>query len=88
VVLHFDTDFDHPMETVLMTHPENEMPFCVKKVRLLNDKNEIIAELTNNHQSQQRIVLEKSHLTRSLKIEVEHPSEHVPAALFEVRCYG
>jgi len=25
----FDTDFDHPMESVLMGHPERVMPFCV-----------------------------------------------------------
>ncbi|MCP1381772.1 FAD-dependent oxidoreductase [Runella salmonicolor] len=87
IVLHFDTDFDHPMETVLMSHPENEMPFCVKNVRILNDKNEVIAEIKNNHQSQRTIVLENAILTQSLTIEVEHPSANVPAALMEVRCY-
>ncbi len=30
LVLSFDTDFDHPMESVLMGHPEGPMPFCVK----------------------------------------------------------
>ncbi|AXE18543.1 FAD-binding dehydrogenase [Runella rosea] len=87
IILHFDTDFDHPMETVLMSHPENEMPFCVKNVRILNDKNEVIAEVKNNHQSQRTIVLERAILTQSLTIEVEHPSANVPAALMEVRCY-
>lgn len=28
----FDTDFDHPMESVLMGHPERVMPFCVPEV--------------------------------------------------------
>lgn len=87
IVLHFDTDFDHPMETVLMSHPENEMPFCVKNARILNDKNEVIAEIKNNHQSQRRIVLEEPIETQSLKVEIEHPSTHVPAALMEIRCY-
>ncbi|RDB07270.1 FAD-dependent oxidoreductase [Runella aurantiaca] len=87
IVLHFDTDFDHPMETVLMAHPENEMPFCVKNVRILNDKNEVVAQIKNNHQSQRTIVLEHAIVTQSLTIEVEHPSVNVPAALMEVRCY-
>jgi len=26
----FDTDYDHPMESVLMGHPERVMPFCVR----------------------------------------------------------
>lgn len=87
IVLHFDTDFDHPMETVLMSHPENEMPFCVKNARILNDQNEVIAEIKNNHQSQRRIVLEQPIETQSLKVEIEHPSADVPAALMEIRCY-
>lgn len=28
----FDTDFDHPMESVLMGHPERVMPFCVREI--------------------------------------------------------
>lgn len=34
VELDFDTDFDHPMESVLMGHPEREMPFCVRNLRI------------------------------------------------------
>lgn len=32
IELFFDTDFDHPMESVLMGHPERVMPFCVREV--------------------------------------------------------
>jgi len=32
VELSFDTDFDHPMESVLMGHPERVMSFCVREV--------------------------------------------------------
>jgi len=31
----FDTDFDHPMESVLMGHPERDMPFCVRDLRVV-----------------------------------------------------
>ena len=31
----FDTDFDHPMESVLMGHPERVMPFCVRELRVV-----------------------------------------------------
>ncbi len=30
----FDTDFDHPMESVLMGHPERDMPFCVQDIKV------------------------------------------------------
>ncbi len=32
IELGFDTDFDHPMESVLMGHPERVMPFCVREL--------------------------------------------------------
>jgi hypothetical protein len=32
IELSFDTDFDHPMESALMGHPERVMPFCVHQV--------------------------------------------------------
>ena len=32
IELSFDTDYDHPMESVLMGHPERVMPFCVRKL--------------------------------------------------------
>ena len=32
IELSFDCDFDHPMESVLMGHPEGVMPFCVREV--------------------------------------------------------
>lgn len=34
VEIDFDTDFDHPMESVLMGHPERDMPFCVQDIKL------------------------------------------------------
>ncbi len=88
IVLHFDTDFDHPMETVLMAHPENEMPFCIKNLRIWNDRDELVAEIVGNHQSQRNIRFERAMVTKLLRIEVEHPAEAVPAGLLEVRCYG
>jgi hypothetical protein len=34
IELYFDTDFDHPLESVLMGHPERVLPFCVRDARL------------------------------------------------------
>ena len=35
IELTFDTDYDHPMESVLMGHPELVMPFCVPGLEVL-----------------------------------------------------
>lgn len=87
IEISFDTDFDHPMESVLMTHPENVMPFCVRNYRILDDKNQIIFERKGNYQTRNIIKLEKTISTKSLKIVVEHPSKNTPASVLEVRCY-
>jgi len=87
VVLKFDTDLDHPMESVLMTHPENVMPFCVRNYRILDDSGNEVYRKTGNYQTINDIVFETSITTRRLTIAVEHPSAETPAAVFEILCY-
>jgi hypothetical protein len=84
----FDTDFDHPMETVLMTHPENVMPFCVRNYRVTDGEGKLIFEKRDNYQSRSIIRLEVPVLTKKLIIHTEHPGNNVPAAIFAVRCYA
>lgn len=84
----FDTDFDHPMETVLMTHPENVMPFCVRNYRITDGEGKLIFEKKDNYQSRSIIRLEIPVLTKKLIIHTEHPGNNVPAAIFAVRCYA
>lgn len=75
------------MESVLMTHPETVMPFCVRSYRVKDDAGNVIAEKKGNYQSFQRIVLDTPVHTRKLHIEADHPSADVPAAICAVRCY-
>ncbi len=85
--LFFDTDYDHPMESVLMQHPESTMPFCIRNYRVKDEAGNILVERKGNYQTHQIIRLPKTITTSKLVIEVEHPSAQVPAALFAVRCY-
>lgn len=88
ILLSFDSDFDHPMESVLMSHPENVMPFCVRNYSIYDDNNNLLFEKKGNYQTRNEIVFDEAITTSKLLIRVEHPSEHSPAAVFEVRCYG
>lgn len=83
--LTFDTDFDHPMETVLYTHPETAMPFCVKHFRVLDGAGKVIAEVTDNHQAYHQLRFETPILTNCLQVEFEQ--SETPSALFELRVY-
>jgi hypothetical protein len=87
IELNFDTDFDHPMETVHWGHPERAMPFCVRHYRICDDAGKLIAEQTDNYQTRNTVVLEHPITTRRLQIEVVASHGAVPAALFAVRCY-
>jgi len=86
LVLHFDTDFDHPLESSLMGHPEDVIPFCVRKYKIFDDAGKFLAGKDENYQAINRIVFDEPIKTSSLKIKLEHPSEEVPAALFEIQC--
>lgn len=88
VVLSFDTDFDHPLESVLMTHPETETPFCVRDFVICNDQKQRIYEQSNNHLSQCTIRFAQPITTSSLSIHLNAMNGNVPPSLMEVRCYA
>jgi hypothetical protein len=88
VELSFDPDFDHPMESVLMGHPERAMPFCVKRYRITDGDGRVLHESAENHQARNTVRLARPVRTARLNIEVlETHGPHAPASVFEVRCY-
>ena len=85
-VLCFDTDFDHPMETVQMGHSEREIPFCVKDFDLLDDQDNVIYEGRDNHSTRHSSEFSAVETTR---LTVRVLSTHgTPAAIFNVQCFG
>jgi hypothetical protein len=82
----FDTDFDHPMESVLMTHPERVMPCCVTDYRILADRQRELATVRGNHQTRQIVQLEQAVETSNITIELLGWGAGAPA-IYEVRCY-
>ncbi len=84
----FDTDMDHAMESVLMTHTERVMPFCVRNYRIEDADGNAIYQKEGNYQTRNTIIFDKPLATDRLTIHMEHPSDRVPAALFAVRCYS
>jgi len=85
--LFFDADYDHPMESVLMTHPETVMPFVVRNYVVKDTNGKVIYSKQNNYQTINTIEFPEAIKTDKLVVEVEHPSEDTPAAIFAVRCY-
>lgn len=87
--IYFDTDFDHPMESVLMGHPENVMPFCVRNYKITAGKGKaVIHKQKCNYKTINRIVLDTPVETDQLCFYFEHPSQNIPASVFSIRCYA
>jgi len=87
IELSFDTDFDHPLESVLMGHPERRMPFCVKAYRLTANGQELVM-IADNHVTRRNHQLPASIQTSQLTLEIIEVNGPIPPALFEIRCYA
>lgn len=86
IILHFDVDYDHAMESVQFGHHDSAMPFCVKAFRVVDDKNNVIASEPDNHQAMYGLRFDEPVATAALRIEILE-TRAAPAALFGVRCY-
>ena len=79
IELSFDSDFDHPMESVLMGHPERVMPFCVREVTVaIPAKVLVLAGHTNgngsNSSDTERLIFQitENHQSRQV-IQLQTP---------------
>lgn len=88
VVLMFDTDWDHPMETTLWGHLEDVMPFALKDYRLTDGKGRVFAEVTENHQTINRIKFDEPVETERLCVQALASHSDAPAAIFSLFAYS
>jgi hypothetical protein len=87
VILEFDPDWDHPMESVLMTHPEEIVPFLVKDFEILDGSGEVLSRVNGNHTG--RVEWVPSSELKISKLRVRILATHGgPAAVFRIRCFS
>jgi hypothetical protein len=84
ILLSFDTDFDHPMETSIWSHAERVMPFVVNDYRVFDEGNHVIYEQKGNHQTRNEIYFEPPVETTELTFRFVRPLENVPVSVFGV----
>ncbi len=83
----FDPDWDHPLESVLINHPESIIPFCVQDVRIYDDHNNLIFEKVGNYETIISINLAVPLSTRELVIRLAKAHTHIPVSLFSIQIY-
>ena len=87
IVLSFDSDFDHALESTLLGHPERVVPFCIRSYTIEDANGSVVYRCEENHQTNNIIIFREPLKTRRLVIKPDHPSQVTPAAIFGIRCY-
>ncbi len=88
IVLNFDTDWDYAMESSLLGHAENVMPFVVRDYKIYANDNELIITKKDNYQTRNVCTFDPIIRLNKLTFHFEHPSDKVPAAVFGIQCYS
>ena len=84
VTLFLDTDFDHPMESSQMGHPEDVMPFVVRDFSVFNEKNEMLFDVKNNHQTIVNLNFSIGRECNKLIFRFRKTEENVPVSVFQI----
>jgi len=84
VILEFDPDWDHPMESVLMTHPEETVPFMARDFDLLDGEDRVLLEIRGHRWARFDHRFDSPVDTTQLKLRI-HSTHGAPAAVFRVR---
>ncbi len=87
VIIEFDPDWDHAMESVLMTHPEETVPFLVKDFDLLDGDGKVLLEIRDNHSGRFEHAFTSAVSTSQLRVRIL-ATHGTPAAVFRVRVFG
>jgi len=82
--IHFDTDFDHPLESSLMGHPEKQIPFCVQDFSIYDDSGNLLHEEKHNHQSVRHIRLDQERHGNRFRFVFNRTKRNYPIAIFEI----
>lgn len=88
LVIGFDCDHDHAMESVLWGHPERVAPMAVKRLRVVAADGAVVAERDDLHGPRLDLTFAESVTTSALTIWILEMWGEAPAALFEVRAYA
>lgn len=84
VILHFDGDFDHALESTLYGHPEERVPFCVARFQLLDDKGDVLFEKTDNYQAVVSCKFDSPVQLNKLSVKLWQAHPDCPIALYEI----
>ncbi|MFT4550610.1 MAG: hypothetical protein ACI9MB_004589, partial [Verrucomicrobiales bacterium] len=87
LIIELDADWDHPMESVLMTHPEEVVPFLIRDFDIIDSEKRTVCKVRNHRSGRYELHLEKPLTTNRLVLRILG-TWGMPAAVFRIRCIG
>jgi len=88
IVLDFDPDWDHTMESVLRWHPDRAMPFTVRDFQVETEEGKVLAKITDNYLARCEVNLKDSVSVRQLTFRILGVNGACPAVVFGVGVYA
>jgi hypothetical protein len=85
ILLSFDPDWDHPLESSIWGHPERVIPFVVRDYKILDENQNLIYSKEGNYQARNEIILEKPIQSKKLIFQFKRPAPNTPIAVFSIQ---
>ncbi|HDZ15683.1 hypothetical protein LCGC14_0764410 [marine sediment metagenome] len=85
--LFFDCDYDHALESTLMGHSENIIPFIVGDFLVKDSSGNILKEVTGNHQAMNILKFDSTLSTDKLVFQFSKGTEYIPVSLFKISVF-
>lgn len=87
IKLFFDCDYDHALESTLMGHPEETIPFVVSNYSIEDDKGKLLKKVENNYQAINEIKFENDIETKSLTFKFSRNQQNIPVSVFKISLF-
>lgn len=88
IKIFFDCDYDHALESTLMGHPEETIPFTVANYNITDADGNIIKQVRANYQAINTIVLKQPIMTERLMFQFSKKLQNIPVSVFKISVYS
>lgn len=83
----FDCDYDHALESTLMGHHEDTIPFVIGDYAILNGDGTLLMKVTENHQAINTVRLDQTIETDKLIFKFNRNTDDIPVSVFKISVF-
>ncbi len=87
IKLFFDCDYDHALESVLMGHTEDTIPFIVRNYSIKDGSGKLIKNIRGNYQAINTISFNTAITTDKLVFQFSKQHKEIPVSVFDISVF-